>query len=123
MGHWSKQLTLNRVIPRSKHDAQLGVAIMNMKAVLFLVMALVATRAYSSGDIKDPDINPHPSYCTDRCDGVSCGCHNRYCWTKCIMGWCYTKGEFRHSQNLIYVPCEKHNECCYGWSCAGSCTL
>ena len=49
----------------------------------------------------------------------------RYCWTSCITGWCYSNGEFKHSQNYRYVACEgsDHHACCYGWSCAGSCTL
>merc|ERR1712002_1327105 len=98
---------------------------MKMKAVLVLAVTLVISVTCSTPSPNDVDINPHPDYCTNRCTGKNCGCHNRYCWTYCITGWCYTNGEFQHSQNRVYVPCDgdDHHACCPGWSCAGTCTL
>ncbi|KAJ8652040.1 hypothetical protein O0I10_012349 [Lichtheimia ornata] len=59
------------------------------------------------------------------------GCHKGSCWSRCagagraaksylnLYEWCYTtKGS---SQDYNYVSCEKNEDCCSTWSCAGPC--
>jgi len=58
----------------------------------------------------------------EACGGEECGCSNEKCWTKCLMGWCYTS-DSEHTQSFKYKHCTGNSECTPELKCATSCTV
>merc|ERR1739848_564851 len=56
---------------------------------------------------------------------VGCGCYKGSCWARCgligIDGWCFTNGQFGHTQNQEFVACKKSTDCVEWWTCGGAC--